>query len=261
MRRRDELRGKGRSADRERSAFRILNFLIDALEQNFGEEARGADANGTTVPAPIYARINRLKISAEEFFRSISEYGTDAGPSGFRSPDERLPIDALAADTATSRIRAQPSPASCSIRSQAKMCSMHARRLAGKLRYLARANEKPGPIVACDRDDERMQNAAGKFGSSRGRRLPIAHNIDWTSGEACRTAAAIAPFDRILVDAPCSNTGVMRRRVDVRWRLQPERFFADARTSNSQFCARRSRIAQTRRHIGLQHVQPRTGRK
>ena len=27
-------------------------------------------------------------------------------------------------------------------------------------------------------------------------------------------------FNRILVDAPCSNTGVLRRRVDLRWRIQ-----------------------------------------
>lgn len=29
-------------------------------------------------------------------------------------------------------------------------------------------------------------------------------------------------FDKILVDAPCSNTGVLRRRVDLRWRIRPE---------------------------------------
>jgi len=30
------------------------------------------------------------------------------------------------------------------------------------------------------------------------------------------------PYDRVLVDAPCSNTGVMRRRVDLRWRIRAE---------------------------------------
>jgi 16S rRNA (cytosine967-C5)-methyltransferase len=29
-------------------------------------------------------------------------------------------------------------------------------------------------------------------------------------------------FDRILLDAPCSNTGVLRRRVDLRWRVSSE---------------------------------------
>jgi hypothetical protein len=41
---------------------------------------------------------------------------------------------------------------------------------------------------------------------------------------ALSSAFSLQPsaFDRILVDAPCSNTGVMRRRVDLRWRIQPK---------------------------------------
>lgn len=31
-------------------------------------------------------------------------------------------------------------------------------------------------------------------------------------------------FDAVLVDAPCTNSGVMRHRVDVKWRLQPADF-------------------------------------
>jgi 16S rRNA (cytosine967-C5)-methyltransferase len=42
-------------------------------------------------------------------------------------------------------------------------------------------------------------------------------------GEGERNLTTNTPtFDRILVDAPCSNTGVLRRRVDLRWRIQPD---------------------------------------
>lgn len=45
-----------------------------------------------------------------------------------------------------------------------------------------------------------------------------------------RDLGGLGPFDRILVDAPCSNTGVQRRRADARWRFSPERLSSLAST-------------------------------
>src|SRR5205823_426078 len=47
---------------------------------------------------------------------------------------------------------------------------------------------------------------------------------DWMKSAVPPEIPSAAPFDRILIDAPCTNTGVMRRRVDVRWRLKPADF-------------------------------------
>ena len=51
--------------------------------------------------------------------------------------------------------------------------------------------------------------------------LPLPEGEGRGEGERKHSSRA-ALFDKILVDAPCSNTGVMRRRADLRWRIQPE---------------------------------------
>jgi 16S rRNA (cytosine967-C5)-methyltransferase len=84
----------------------------------------------------------------------------------------------------------------------------------GKTTFIAQLMNNQGRIVAQDVSDERL-----KWIQENCARL----------GVTCVKAvlpSALDPrpstFDRILVDAPCSNTGVMRRRVDLRWRIQPE---------------------------------------
>ena len=76
-------------------------------------------------------------------------------------------------------------------------------------------------IVACDRERDRLHLLEENL-SRLGVRIGKIIRQDWTMSPV--TKEIKAPFDRILIDAPCTNTGVMRRRVDVRWRLKPADF-------------------------------------
>ena len=83
----------------------------------------------------------------------------------------------------------------------------------GKLTFIAQLMRNEGRLVACDTTDERLslvqQNCARLGVSCVHTVLPAALGGQASSG-----------FDRILIDAPCSNTGVMRRRIDLRWRIR-----------------------------------------
>ncbi len=87
----------------------------------------------------------------------------------------------------------------------------------GKTAYLAELMQDQGAILAVDRDEQRVQRLEENL-TRLGISSAKTQVHDWSG------TPPTEHFDRILVDAPCSNTGVMRRRVDVRWRLQPADF-------------------------------------
>ncbi|MGZ4704404.1 MAG: transcription antitermination factor NusB [Acidimicrobiales bacterium] len=46
-------------------------------------------------------------------------------------------------------------------------------------------------------------------------------NVEVLSADGTRPPFVAASFDRVLVDAPCSGLGSLRRRADARWRIRP----------------------------------------
>jgi 16S rRNA (cytosine967-C5)-methyltransferase len=95
----------------------------------------------------------------------------------------------------------------------------------GKTTFIAQLMQNQGPVVAEDNDPARLarvQENCLRLGVScvQVQRPDTGSGIEVpTKGEG--QAGAAQKFDRVLLDAPCSNTGVMRRRVELRWRIQP----------------------------------------
>jgi len=90
----------------------------------------------------------------------------------------------------------------------------------GKTAYMAQLMGNKGRIVACDREKRRL-DLLGQNLKRLGASCSAVVQQDWLSANMAKELTEAGQFDRILVDVPCTNTGVMRRRVDVRWRLQP----------------------------------------
>ena len=95
----------------------------------------------------------------------------------------------------------------------------------GKLTYIAQLMNNEGRLIAHDLSPERF-----KLVEENCVRLGVTC-VQQVLPSALHTGP-LTLFDRILLDAPCSNTGVMRRRVDLRWRIKAEEI---SRLRNMQF--------------------------
>jgi 16S rRNA (cytosine967-C5)-methyltransferase len=81
----------------------------------------------------------------------------------------------------------------------------------GKTAHLIEQVGPEGTVVACDRHRRRVETAA--------RRVPFAH---WVVGDGRRAPFVESWFDAVLVDAPCTGLGTLRRRPELYERVTPD---------------------------------------
>ncbi len=195
-------------------------FLIERWEAQHGKEATIALCEWNNQPPTNYGRINALAPDSEALNRVRSE--TEPCLVGSDYPDffkfEGAPnrewLDAgliYVQDPSTSLAcrLLDPQPGERIL----DACGAPG----GKAAYLAALSGDPASITVTDSSGKRLDRTRENLERLHAGGATL-QQIDWTSDEL--DSSAIEPFDAILLDVPCSNSGVIRRRVDVRWRLQ-----------------------------------------
>lgn len=194
-------------------------FLLTRWEAQFGHEATLALCAWNNRPAEVTARANGLKVTVGELLRSTPS--AEATPFHEKMVKVRhLPISWLV--NGLCYVQDPSTLLACDLlapqpgETVADLCAAPG----GKTTYLAELMQNEGRLVACDLWESRVQRLRENV-----ERLGI-HIAEVVQADAMVGGGPLQPgtFDRILVDAPCSNTGVLRRRVDVRWRITEEDF-------------------------------------
>ena len=90
----------------------------------------------------------------------------------------------------------------------------------GKSTQIAAAMNNQGTLTCTDSNPKRLPRLDENL-ENQGVTIAEIEIFDWTEPAPLEW---LNHFDAILLDVPCSNTGVLRKRVDARWRITPDTF-------------------------------------
>ncbi len=207
------------------------DFLLERWRRQFGEIEARKLAEWNNQPPQTILRVEQVVISPTDFLAKFSEAGIELEPHPFsdrekfytlprgfavrklpgyaegwftvQDPATSVPIDLLRPFPGESVLDACAAPG-------------------GKTAMIASRMKGEGELVAMDLHDDRiavLKENMGRLG------------LDWVEivqGDARKPKKALGDrrFDAILLDVPCLNTGVLRRRIDARWRVNTNRLKA-----------------------------------
>jgi 16S rRNA (cytosine967-C5)-methyltransferase len=201
-------------------------WLVERWRTRYGFEAAEAWCRFDNEPARLSLRANRLRIARDELGRALRQEGVDTEPAPF-APD--------------GLIVTRGNPLLSPLASQGLFVVQdEASQIVGEV-----AAARPGERIldACAAPGGKTLAMAAAMGNAgilvaadvRARRVRLLADTIGAAGAACArvvqaNAAQALPFadifDCVLVDAPCTGLGTLRRDPDIKWRRAPDDFDA-----------------------------------
>ena len=203
----------------------LPEWLFDKLKAQMGEEELITFAESMSAPAPLDLRVNTIKaernaVRDELALAPILAEPTPYAPTGLRilkKPSlQNLPLfksGAIEVQDEGSQILAQIVGAK-----RGEMVADFCAGAGGKTLALGASMRNTWRLYAFDISEKRLAKLKPRLarsGLSNVHPVLIAHERD------AKIKRLAGKLDRVLVDAPCSGLGTLRRNPDVKWRQQP----------------------------------------
>jgi 16S rRNA (cytosine967-C5)-methyltransferase len=204
----------------------LPDWLYDKFVAQYGEEETQALAAVLNTPAPLDLRVNSLKSDRDKVIAELATAPIIAEPTPYsalglrirKKPTlQNLPLfkeGAIEVQDEGSQVLAQLLGAR-----RGEMVVDFCAGAGGKTLAIGAVMRNTGRLYAFDVSEKRLTKLKPRLarsGLSNVHPVVIAHERD---AKVKRLAGKI---DRVLVDAPCSGMGTLRRNPDVKWRQQPE---------------------------------------
>jgi len=209
----------------ERHRHNLPEWLAGPLKAQLGDEF-WALADALQQPAPLDLRVNALNTKRADVQKELKKAGVDAVPTPY-SPwglrvDGKPPINRLDAFTRGAIEVQDEGSQLLALLLDAKRGEMVVDFCAGaggKTLAIGAAMRNTGRLYAFDTSAHRLEALKPRLarsGLSNVHPAAIAHERDE------RVKRLAGKIDRVLVDAPCSGLGTLRRNPDLKWRQSPQ---------------------------------------
>ena len=205
----------------------VPKWLAEMWWQELGAEAARSTLAACNLPAEVAMRVNLLRGSREAMLARLREAGVDA-----REPDAAWPLSApetlviagrtgetVPAAIAAGELTPQSRGSAAVVEALDPQEGEHILDLCAgpgiKTGQIAERMGNRGEVISVELDPDRAAEVA-----AQAQRLDL-RCVTVIEADA-RQAELPSTFDRVLLDAPCSDLGALASRPDARWRKSPK---------------------------------------